>query len=109
MIVTSPVGAEVTRGDTVELYCEAVGYPMLTELVWQLDGTVVPSEGPFVITSSVSSSGDGTYFRGVLRLVIASVQKAQSGVYTCSFVNAIGTTTSDAVSVTVLGECICSL
>ncbi len=108
VVTTPPEGAEVTRGERVEFYCEAVGYPMLTELVWELDGTQIPSDGPYAITSDVNQSDDGTYFRGTSRLVIASAQKAEAGRYTCIFVNALGRTTSDAAILTVLGESLSS-
>lgn len=104
MIVQSPEDVEVSRGEPVEFYCEAIGYPMPTELAWELDGNRVSSDGPFAITSDVTSSDDGTYFRGTLRLIIAAAQKAEAGMYTCIFINAPGMSTSDPAILTVLGE-----
>ena len=87
----------IDEGSSSTIVCEAVGYPPPT-VIWNRDN------GTFSDRVSISSSvstlvGDGNITRVIVNLTI-NASREDTGVYTCSASNFIGSDSSN-VSITV--------
>ena len=85
----SPFNDTITReGDTTIITCEALGYPPPT-IVWnRIDGNL--SDRVSVSDSVSVPTGNGNITRVSVNLTITNAYREDTGVYTCSANNNIG-------------------
>ena len=90
----------VREGDTTTITCEASGYPPPT-IVWnRIDGNL--SDRVSVSDSVSVPTGNGNVTRVSVNLTITNAYREDTGVYTCSANNSIG---SDNRSINVTVQC----
>ena len=90
----------VKEGDTTTITCEASGYPPPT-IVWnRIDGNL--SDRVSVSDSVSVPTGNGNVTRVSVNLTITNAYREDTGVYTCSANNSIG---SDSRSINVTIQC----
>ena len=90
----------VREGDTTTITCEAFGYPPPT-VVWdRIDGNL--SDRVSVSDSDSVPTGNGNVTRVSVNLTITNAYREDTGVYTCSANNSIG---SDNRSINVTIQC----
>ncbi|XP_033100233.1 Down syndrome cell adhesion molecule-like protein 1 homolog isoform X2 [Anneissia japonica] len=90
VITTAPVDATVVTGMPVMLHCQASGKPVPL-ITWTTPGPDrAPIQAPSTDSQSVQALGNGS-------LVIMAITSDQSGTYTCSASNTVGTDTSSAI------------
>ena len=88
----------IIEGDTTTITCEAVGYPPPT-VVWnRIDGDL--SDRVSVSDSVSVPTGYGNVTRVSVNLTITNAYREDTGVYTCSANNSIGSDNS-YVSITI--------
>ena len=88
----------IIEGDTTTIACEALGYPPPT-IVWnRIDGNL--SDRVSVSDSVSVPTGNGNVTRVSVNLTIANAYREDTGVYTCSANNIIGSHNRN-VSITV--------
>ena len=90
-IITQPKSAAPEEGDTVKLYCNATGSPIL-HISWTFDGSVITANE----NSRISLSNDSQ------ELTITNVNRGDSGDYRCLVKNRVGNDTSDTSVINVL-------
>ena len=90
-ILTQPKSAAPEEGDTVKLYCNATGSPIL-HISWTFDGSVITANE----NSRISLSNDSQ------ELTITNVERGDSGDYRCLVKNRVGNDTSDPSVINVL-------
>ena len=90
-ILTQPKSAAPEEGDTVKLYCNATGSPIL-HISWTFDGSVITANE----NSRISLSNDSQ------ELTITNVKRGDSGDYRCLVKNRVGNDTSDPSVINVL-------
>ena len=90
----------VREGNTATITCEALGYPPPT-IVWnRIDGNL---NDRVSVSDSVSvPTGNGNVTRVSVNLTITNAYRKDTGVYTCSANNSIG---SDNRSINVTVQC----
>ena len=90
----------ISEGSTSVITCKAVGYPPPT-VVWnRMNGILSVS-----VSDSVSTLiGDGNITRVSVNLTIANASREDTGVYTCSANNSIGSDDRN-VNITVQRKC----
>ena len=90
----------VREGSTTKIPCQAFGYPPPT-IVWKRNNEILNDR--VSVSDSVSvHTGYGNVTRVTVNLTIANASRGDTGVYTCSANNSIG---SDSSSVTVTVQC----
>ena len=96
---TSPVNDTIVReGNTTTITCEAFGYPPPT-VVWNRINGILSDR--VSVSDSVSvPTGYGNVTRVSVNLTITNASREDTGVYTCSANNSIGSDSSN-VSITV--------
>ena len=78
----------IIEGDTTTITCEALGYPPPT-IVWnRIDGNL--SDRVSVSDSVSIPTGNGNVTRVSVNLTITNAYREDTGVYTCSANNSIG-------------------
>ena len=87
----------VREGNTTTITCEAFGYPPPT-VVWNR----IKSDGVSVSDSVSVPTGYGNVTRVSVNLTITNASREDTGVYTCSANNSIG---SDSSNVTITVQC----
>ena len=88
----------VREGNTTTITCEAFGYPPPT-VVWnRINGSL--SNRVSVSNSVIASAGNGNVTRVSVNLTITNASREDTGVYTCSANNSIGSDNSD-VNITI--------
>ena len=97
--ITSPLNdATVREGSTTTIICEAFGYPPPT-VVWNRSNEMLSDR--VSVSDSVSvHTGNGNVTRVSVSLTITNASREDTGVYTCSANNSIGSDSSN-VSITV--------
>ena len=90
-IITQPKSTAPQEGDTVKLYCNATGSPIL-HISWTFDGSVIKVNN----NSRISLSNDSQ------ELTITNVNRGDSGDYRCLVKNRVGNDTSDPSLINVL-------
>ena len=90
-VITRPKSVAPEEGDTVKLYCNATGSPIL-HISWTFDGSVITANE----NSRISLSNDSQ------ELTITSVKRGDSGDYRCLVKNRVGNDTSDLSLINVL-------
>ena len=96
----------ITEGDTSTITCEALGYPPPT-IVWnRIDGNL--SDRVSVSDSVSVPTGYGNVTRVSVNLTITNAYREDTGVYTCSANNSIGSDDSNT-SITVQCKFITSI
>ena len=99
----------ITEGCTTTILCEAIGYPPPT-VVWNKFNGILSDR--VSVSDSVSvPTGYGNVTRVSVNLTITNASREDTGVYTCSANNSIGSDSSN-VSITVqckLCECVVCL
>ena len=92
--------AIVREGNTITITCKAFGYPPPT-VVWNKINGILSDR--VSVSDSVSvPTGYGNVTRVSVNLTITSASREDTGVYTCSANNSIG---SDSSNVTITVEC----
>ena len=90
----------VREGNRTTVVCEAFGYPRPT-VVWNRINGILSDR--VSVSDSVSvPTGDGNVTRVSVNLTITNASREDTGVYTCSANNSIG---SDSSSVTITVQC----
>ena len=97
--ITSPLNdATVREGSTTTIICEAFGYPP-PAVVWNRSNEMLSDR--VSVNDSVSvHTGNGNVTRVSVNLTITNASREDTGVYTCSANNSIGSDSSN-VSITV--------
>ena len=97
--IASPLNDTIVReGNTTTVICEAFGYPPPT-VVWNRINEILSDR--VSVSDSVSvPTGYGNVTRVSVNLTITNVSREDTGVYTCSANNSIGSDSSN-VSITV--------
>ena len=97
--ITSPLNdATVREGSTTTIICEAFGYPPPT-VVWNRSNEMLSDR--VSVSDSVSvHTGNGNVTRVSVNLTITNASREDTGVYTCSANNSIGSESRN-VSITV--------
>ena len=85
----------ISESNTTEIICEAVGYPPPT-IVWS------KTNGSFSDRVSVSNAENGNGTSVSVKLTITNAFREDTGVYTCSTNNSIG---SDKRNVNITVQC----
>ena len=91
----------ITEGSTTMILCEAIGYPPPTILWNRVDGIL--SDRVSVSDSVSVPTGYGNVTRVSVNLTITNASRKDTGVYTCSANNSVGSDSSN-VSITVQCE-----
>ena len=92
----------VTEGNEVMISCQVIGYPPPL-IVWSRSDTTLNDR--VSVSDSVSvSTGYGNVTRVSANLTITNASREDTGVYTCSANNSIGSDSSN-VSITVQCKC----
>ena len=92
--------AIVREGNTATITCEAFGYPPPT-VVWNRINAILSDR--VSVSDSVSvPTGYGNVTRVSVNLTITNASREDTGVYTCSAINSIG---SDSSNVTITVQC----
>ena len=90
----------VREGDTTTITCEALGYPPPT-IVWnRIDGNL--SDRVSVSDGVSVPTGNGNVTRVSVNLTITNAYREDTGVYTCSANNSIG---SDNRNANIIVQC----
>ena len=102
MAIISPLSdVDVEEGNTTTITCEAFGYPPPT-VVWNRINGILSDR--VSVSDSVSvPTGYGNVTRVSVNLTITNASREDTGVYTCSANNSIGSDRSN-VSITVQCE-----
>ena len=90
-IITQPKSTAPQEGDTVKLYCNATGSPIL-HISWTFDGSFIKVNK----NSRISLSNDSQ------ELTITNVTRGDSGDYRCLVKNRVGNDSSDPSVINVL-------
>ena len=90
----------ITEGDTATITCEAFGYPPPT-IVWNRTNGNLSDRVSVIDTVSVPS-GNGNVTIVSVNLTITNASREDTGVYTCSANNSIG---SDDRNVSITVQC----
>ena len=99
--MTSPLNETIVReGNTITITCEAFGYPPPT-VVWNRINGILSDR--VSVSDSVSvPTGYGNVTRVSINLIITNASREDTGVYTCSANNSIG---SDSSNVNITVQC----
>ena len=90
----------IIEGNNITTTCEAIGYPEPT-VVWSRNNGALSDR--VLISESVSTlTGNGNVTRVSVNLTITNVYREDTGVYTCSASNYIG---SDDKNVSITVQC----
>ena len=91
----NPINNTIVReGNTTTITCEAFGYPPPTVVWSRINGAL--SDRVSVSDSVNVPTGNGNVTRVSINLTIANASREDTGVYTCTANNSIGSNTSDA-------------
>ena len=88
----------VREGSTITIRCDALGYPPPT-IEWSIISGAL-SDRVLVSNSIIIPTGDGNITRVSVNMTITNASRKDTGVYTCSANNSIGSNGSN-VSITV--------
>ena len=95
-VTTPTVKYKAFYGDSMTIICEVFGQPEVTNVNWH----ITTQAGSIDFSGSWSTHYDGLYLPD-LRVVRFTFQDV--GNYTCSATNYVGTTTSQIITVKVIG------
>ena len=90
----------VREGNTTTIICEALGYPPPTVVWSRINGIL--SDRVSVSESVSVPTGNGNVTRVSVNLTITNTSREDTGVYTCSANNSIG---SDSRNVNITVQC----
>ena len=94
----------IDEGDFFSLACIAIGYPA-PSVIWNgINGTLISGRFSRIsVSDSISEpTGNGNITRVAVNLTIANISREDTGVYTCSATNFIG---SDKKNVSLTIQC----
>ena len=105
-ILTGNTTVVITKGNTTTITCEAVGYPPPTVMWNRINGILCDRVSVSDSVSVPTGPGYGSVTRVSVNLTITNASREDTGVYTCSANNSIG---SDDRNVHVTVQCKCNL